>query len=242
MSGALALVGSGEYLPEMQDLETKLIKSGLGNGCSNSYVQLATAAGAESQSRLDHWQALGREQANRIGAKPIFLPVFEREHAFNESIIELIDKPALIYFSGGDPSYLVKSLVNTPLLAKIRQSWMLGSAVAGCSAGAMAMGFDVPNFFRPVHDGITGFNFVGKIRTIPHFDKYFGWVPDSAAKFVTRAPANTTVLGIDELTALANGIDSDNWQVYGLGHVHLLKGDPLGKFSAGHRFLGGSLS
>jgi cyanophycinase-like exopeptidase len=119
---------------------------------------------------------------------------------------------------------------------------MLGSAVAGCSAGAMAMGFDVPNFFRPVHDGITGFNFVGKIRTIPHFDKYFGWVPDSAAKFVTRAPANTTVLGIDELTALANGIDSDNWQVYGLGHVHLLKGDPLGKFSAGHRFLGGSLS
>jgi hypothetical protein len=73
-------------------------------------------------------------------------------------------------------------------------------------------------------------------------NKYFGWVPDSAAKFVTRAPANTTVLGIDELTALAIGIDSDNWQVYGLGHVHLLKGDPLGKFSAGHRFLGGSLS
>jgi hypothetical protein len=46
--GALALVGAGEYLPVMQDLENALIQSGIKNGKANTFIQLPTAAGAET--------------------------------------------------------------------------------------------------------------------------------------------------------------------------------------------------
>ena len=67
--GALALVGSGEYLPVMQDLESALIQSGIKNGKANTFIQLPTAAGNESTERLKHWQELGEAQARRIGSR-----------------------------------------------------------------------------------------------------------------------------------------------------------------------------
>ena len=66
--GALALVGSGEYLPVMQKLETELLHSGISNGKPNRYLQIPTAAGQESADRLQFWENLGAEQARRIGA------------------------------------------------------------------------------------------------------------------------------------------------------------------------------
>ena len=79
-SGRIALVGSGEYLPVMQEFEESLLSA----GPSQNYVQLATAAGQESANRLDYWERIGREQCERIGAQQIFLPVFTREDAMNE--------------------------------------------------------------------------------------------------------------------------------------------------------------
>ena len=76
--GALALVGSGEYLPVMQELETSLLNSGISNGKPNIYLQIPTAAGEESRERLEFWEKLGEEQARRIGAVQDFLPIFTR--------------------------------------------------------------------------------------------------------------------------------------------------------------------
>ena len=69
--GRLALVGSGEYLPVMQEFERELIA----RGPSMRYVQLATAAGRESEVRRGYWERIGKEQAERIGAEQIFIPV-----------------------------------------------------------------------------------------------------------------------------------------------------------------------
>ena len=62
--GPLALVGSGEYLPEMADLEASLIK-----GRPPRYVQLATAAVQDGPSVVDHWHQLGITQAKRLGVE-----------------------------------------------------------------------------------------------------------------------------------------------------------------------------
>ena len=70
-TGLLALVGAGEYLPVMAELEATLLKAGQ----SKRFVQLATAAGQESGERLMFWQGRGGEQAERIGAEQIFIPV-----------------------------------------------------------------------------------------------------------------------------------------------------------------------
>ena len=48
--GPLALVGSGEYLPVMTDVEAMLL-----DGRAPRYVQLPTAAAPEGQQSLQRW-------------------------------------------------------------------------------------------------------------------------------------------------------------------------------------------
>jgi cyanophycinase-like exopeptidase len=237
--GALALVGSGEYLPVMQDLESALINSGISNGKPNRFLQIPTAAGEESAERLKFWESRGADQARRIGTVQEFLPIFKREDAFNDKYISLVKSAALIYFSGGDPGYLANSLYETPLWDEIKKNWLAGASLAGCSAGAMAFSSDVPNFFRMKEEGIPGLNVIPHIRPIPHYNKFFGWIPDSAAKIVMKAPDGTVIIGIDEDTALVTGLDEDtnlgenSWQVYGEGSVHILSGAPTARFKVG---------
>jgi cyanophycinase-like exopeptidase len=48
-----------------------------------------------------------------------------------------------------------------------------------------------------------------------------GWLPDRVASFIARAGADTTLVGIDENTALVN---DGAWRVTGAGRVHILRG------------------
>jgi cyanophycinase len=237
--GALALVGSGEYLPVMQDLESALINSGIANGKPNRFLQIPTAAGEESSERLQFWEMRGAEQARRIGTVQDFLPIFKREDAFNPEYISRVKDAALIYFSGGDPGYLANAIRETPLWEEIKKNWLAGASLAGCSAGAMALSSDIPNFFRMKNEGIPGLNVIPHLRPIPHYNKFFGWIPDSAAKIVMKAPEGTLIIGIDEDTALVTGLDkgtslSENtWRVYGEASVHILSGAPSARFEHG---------
>jgi len=237
--GALALVGSGEYLPVMQDLESALINSGISKGKPNKFLQIPTAAGEESAERLKFWESRGADQARRIGTVQEFLPIFKREDAFNNKYISLVKDAALIYFSGGDPGYLANVLYETPLWDEIKKNWLAGASLAGCSAGAMAFSSDVPNFFRIKEEGIPGLNVIPHIRPIPHYNKFFSWIPDSAAKIVMKAPDGTVIIGIDEDTALITGLeeettlDNNIWRVYGEGSVHILSGAPTARFKVG---------
>ena len=241
--GALALVGSGEYLPVMQDLESALLNSGISNGKPNIFLQIPTAAGEESAERLKFWESRGADQARRIGTVQEFLPIFKREDAFNDKYISLVKSAALIYFSGGDPGYLANSLYETPLWDEIKKNWLAGASLAGCSAGAMAFSSDVPNFFRMKEEGIPGLNVIPHLRPIPHYNKFFGWIPDSAAKIVMKAPEGTVIIGIDEDTALVTGLDAGTsiidkkWQVYGKAGVHILSGAPTSRYLAGEQIV-----
>ena len=100
--GALALVGSGEYLPEAQELEAELLRLGISRGKLNTYIQIPTAAGKEGDDRLDFWRQRGADQGARIGCAVKYLPVLTREDAFNPEWIAEIKEAGLIYFSGGE--------------------------------------------------------------------------------------------------------------------------------------------
>ena len=174
--GALALVGSGEYLPEMAELEGNLLRSGMERGKLNRFVQLPLAAGRESQDRLRFWQELGATQAERLDSEQVFLPIYTREDAMRADLAVEIDNAGLIYISGGDPSYLATSLTGTPVWEAIERNWRAGSALAGCSAGAMALSADIPNFRKQSAPGTPGLNVLPTLRTIPHYNKFFGWI------------------------------------------------------------------
>ena len=218
--GALALVGSGEYLPEAQSLEAELLRLGISRGKSNTYIQIPTAAGKEGEERLDFWRQRGADQASRIGCEVKYLPVLTREDAANEQWIEAIKSAGLIYFSGGDPVHLSEVFVGTPMWDAIVQAWENGASLAGCSAGAMAFGGKIVGIRRS-HIS-QGLNLFPHIEVIPHYDKFLGWLPDRVTAAIMRKDADTALLGIDEDTAL---VLTDKWRKYGAGDVHILRGD-----------------
>ena len=233
MNGSLALVGSGEYLPAMAEFEKSLLEDGIKNGKENIYIQIPTAAAQESSARLEYWRDLGQKQAQAIGAKPLFLPIYTRDDAQNVSCVNQISNGALIYMSGGDPHYLAKTLIDTPIWQAIVKNWQSGGSLAGCSAGAMVLSSQIPNFRLSRAEPTTGLNLIQSIRVIPHFNKFFKWIPESAAKLLMHVPDDSILIGIDELTAIVKRGGSDFWQVYGQAKLHMLKGSPEAQFSHG---------
>ena len=218
--GAIALVGSGEYLPIAQVLETELLRLGVSKGKSNTYIQIPTAAGKEGDERLDFWRKRGADQGARIGCEVKYLPVLTRDDAHNPQWIKEINSAGLIYFSGGDPVHLAEIFANTPMWEAIVSAWKQGASLAGCSAGAMAFGGKIIGIRRS-HIS-AGLNLLPDIEVIPHYDKFLGWLPDRVTAAVMRNDADTALLGIDENTAL---VLTDRWRKYGSGSVHVLRGE-----------------
>lgn len=231
VEGSIALVGSGEYLPVMADFELSLIKDGQSNEKQPVYVQIPTAAGRESRDRLQYWQELGRKQADLLGVEQVFLPIFDRVAAMNPDYANQVSESALIYMSGGDPHYLANTLRGTPVLEAIIKNWKSGGSLAGCSAGAMVMSSKIPHFRISSNSPTDGFNLLPNLRVIPHFNKFFKWIPDSAAKVLLDTPGDSILLGIDEKTALVRRSGEQAWHAYGEAKVHILKGLPAQQLS-----------
>lgn len=230
--GSLALVGSGEYLPQMKEFEQSLINDGLANNKKPIYIQIPTAAARESENRINYWRSLGEVAAKSLGVTQSFLPILTRDDANNLQLLKNVDDAALIYLSGGDPHYLAETLRDTLLWDLILKNWQSGGSLAGCSAGAMAFSGYVPHFRLSRAQPTQGFGLLKEVRVIPHFDKFFKWIPDSAAKHLLDLPGDSTLIGIDEDTAVVRRANQD-WQVWGKGKLHLLKGQTPGQFGAG---------
>jgi cyanophycinase-like exopeptidase len=164
-----------------------------------------------------------------------FLEILSKQDAQDKELASVIADSSLIYLSGGDPHHLADSLVGTPVLGAIYQGWASGSSLAGCSAGAMALSTHIPNFRFSKKSPTPGFNFLPKVRVIPHFDRFFRWIPESAAKVLMSTSDETVLIGIDELTALVNRSGESDWQVIGSGLVHILSGAPSSQLAASAR-------
>ena len=99
----------------------------------------------------------------------------------------------------------------------------------------MALSTHIPNFRFSKKSPTPGFNFLPKVRVIPHFDRFFRWIPESAAKVLMSTSDETVLIGIDELTALVNRSGESDWQVIGSGSVHILSGAPSSQLAASAR-------
>jgi cyanophycinase-like exopeptidase len=225
--GPLALVGSGEYTPAMLEVEAGLIA-----GRPPRYVQIPTAASAEGPERLDYWVQLGRAQAARLGVEAVPLVVRTREEAADPAIVAQVAGAGLIYLSGGSPTLLASVLRDTPLWSAIVAEWQAGAALAGCSAGAMAMAAHVPDLRRPDHPGEPGLGLLPHIRVLPHFDRMLDWIPDVLNRPYYRG-GDGHVVGIDEDTALVGG--PETFTVAGRQSVWLLRDGERHEFKAGEQ-------
>src|SRR6476660_5863402 len=142
--GPVALVGSGEYLPVMEDVERRLIA-----GRPPRYVQLATAAAPEGPASLGRWHALGRASAERLGVTQVVVPVVDRISADDPELAGLVAGAGLVYLSGGNQPSLASALRGTRVWAAMVTDRRPGAALAGCSAGANRLNAKVPYIRHP---------------------------------------------------------------------------------------------
>ena len=214
MSGLIALVGSGEYLESMRDVEAHLLA-----GRPARYVQLATAAYPDGPERVAYWHDLGRRQAERLGVEQVVVPVGTRDEANDPANVALVRGAGLIYLSGGDPHYLATTLRATPLAEAILDEWHQGASLAGCSAGAMAMTSWVPSLRNPQETASEGLGWLSHLRVIPHFDYVERVAADALTRFLA-GPGEATLVGIDEETAMVG--DGRHWTVWGRQRVWVI--------------------
>lgn len=221
--GRIALVGSGEYLPVMQEIEGWLLEDR-----PKRYVQLATAAAPEGEESLNRWHELGRRAADRLGVEQVVIDVRNRDDAENVQLAQAIAGAGLIYLSGGNPSFLADTLRGSKVWAAIDHEWRAGASLAGCSAGAMAMGGAVNDFRHPRRGGVDGLQVLPEVRVLPHFDRLTQWMPDFALRPFVAKGAMT--LGIDEDTALVGESDGTSmWSFRPRGRQSAWRIDSSGK-------------
>ncbi|MDQ6874448.1 MAG: Type 1 glutamine amidotransferase-like domain-containing protein [Actinomycetota bacterium] len=225
-AGPIALVGSGEYLPAMLDVEAGLLA-----GRPPRYVQIPTAAAPEGPGVTRRWVKLGIEQAGRLGVTAVPLLVETREQAEDPAIAEQVRGAGLIYLSGGDPPFLADTLRDTLLWRAIHAQWQAGAALAGCSAGAIALTDWVPDIRRRDAPGRRGLAVVAHLRVLPHFDRLVRWMPDLPERYLLDLPPGAQVVGIDEDTALVGG--PADWTVQGRQSAWLITAAGRREFAAG---------
>jgi cyanophycinase len=214
--GPVALVGSGEYLPVMHEVEADLIA-----GRPPRYVQLATAAAPEGQHSLARWHELGRSAAERLGVEQVVVPVVDRVSADDHGLASLVDGAGLIYLSGGNPKFLAETLRGTLVWEAIARAWRGGAALAGCSAGAMALAGEVPDVRHPFSGPVAGLGVVPHLSVIPHFDRFGSHLLGMLAGH--QLGEDTIRVGIDEDTALVGG--PHRWQVVGRSSAWVIDHD-----------------
>jgi cyanophycinase len=226
VSGLIGLVGSGEYLPSMLEVERRLIE-----GRSPIYVQIPTAATLESPSRLRYWLELGEQQARRLGVEPVPIVIRDRSEANDPELIAPIAEAGLVYFSGGSPTHLIETIKDTLLSTVLFKAFENGTSVAGCSAGAMALGAYSPGLRHLPPRLIEGIGLVKGIAIVPHFDKVRNRITSSIFRHEARLMPSVTLVGVDEETALVG--DGITFEVMGRGCAWKILGDEMIKICEG---------
>jgi len=133
-----------------------------------------------------------------------------------------------------NPLYLARTLRGTRVWAAIEAAWRSGAALAGCSAGAIALTDWVPAMRDRAREPDHGLGVLPHLRVLPHFDKLASWAPELVTSAAEGLAPGMTAIGIDEDTAIVDLAGRGrSWQVHGRQQAWVLDGGPRRGFPAG---------
>lgn len=222
MNGLIVLVGSGEYLPVMEDVDHYLLDTLNIVGRKPRVVCLPTAAGKEGDRSVNRWSDMGVNHFTKLGADVTALRIIDRVTAEDPRYESVLENADLIYFSGGDPGYLYATMKDSCAWKAAQRAWSRGAIYAGCSAGAMILGNRMPSF--RLSGTQEGFGIVPAEFVVPHFDAIPGmWKPLLLA-LQKQLKNGQRMIGVDEDTALIGSLNGE-WKIMGKSEAHIFTRD-----------------
>lgn len=225
ITGTLALVGSGEFLPPILPLDQQLLTHIQG---TPRVVVLPTASAPDGPGIPERWARMGVEHFRTLGVEVDAVMLLTREDALKTRLVEQIAQANFVYFSGGKPRYLLETLQDTPAWQAITALYQQGGVVAGCSAGAMVMGaslFDFPKFWQT----IPALNLAPGLLVIPHFDE----ISKAMLSTLNHQDQEVTIVGVDGSTGLIG--HAGGWTVYGTGSVTVFEPEERVRYKQGEQ-------
>ncbi|HWP64143.1 MAG TPA: Type 1 glutamine amidotransferase-like domain-containing protein [Candidatus Binatia bacterium] len=232
MPGAVALVGAGEFLPRMADVDRRLLEA---TGARRPRVAiLPTASYPDGALVFRRWAEAGVAHFRALGAEVEAVLVRDAVDADDPAYAQAVGEADLVYLSGGKPTYLLRTLAGSAVWRAALAAYARGAVLAGCSAGAMVLAARQPRFRRRLLFPLAwdrGLGLVPGIAVLPHYDR----LPEPIAALVAlQAPRGCLVVGLDEDTAIVgrNGA----WQVAGQARVTIWSGRHRTRYRAGDVF------
>src|SRR5579859_531064 len=198
-AGAVALVGSGEYLHAMDTTDTYLIET-LGGVDKARVVLLPTASGLEVNGPT-YWNELGLSHFQALGVQDIRpSSIINRTGANDPQQLELLRGANFFYFSGGNPQHTIETMRDTPAWEIITTAHARGAVLAGCSAGAMMMSGHTVNVRQAMTGGklqlTEALGVVPHVVVFPHFDRMSAFMDQNTFQMLLAAlPTGHLALG-----------------------------------------------
>jgi cyanophycinase len=225
-AGPLALVGGDELKPGNEPQDRVLVEAA---GGGPAYV-LATAA---ARHRPDLAVENARRWFGGLGLATEELPATKRSHVTSPELVERARAGRFFYLVGGDPGIVPSLLAGSPMWAAVLEAWRVGAALAGSSAGAMALAewtlvrHRMPGDHRRRY--VPALAVVPGVAVLPHFDTFgHRWI-DSALEAAPRE--DVVLVGPDERSA---AVWSDGtWTALGDGGVTVIANDERRTFDTG---------
>ena len=231
MPGLLVLNGGDEFRPGNEPQDRELVSAVVSGA---AYV-VATAA---RRQRPELAVANAREWFGRLGLDVEELAVYTRSDANSSELAVRAAGAGFIYLTGGDPGLLAHTLRASAVWAAMTQAWLRGAALAGSSAGAMALCERTLVMARwPRHEqrrAIPALGLVPQTAVLPHYERMGSrWTVEEGTSPASDA---LILLGLDERTAAV--WNAEGWHAAGAGGVTVINGSETARFESGGACLG----
>jgi cyanophycinase-like exopeptidase len=215
MTGFLALVGGDEFKSGNEEHDRLLVEH---RGTGPAYVVPTAAA----RQRPDLAVATAQQWFKGLGLDMVELPVLTRSGATSATNVELAERGGFFYLTGGDPGLVVDVFRDSPVWRAIAAAWRCGAALAGSSAGAMALG--EWTLIRKAYPGHAerrckpALDLVPRVAVAPHFETFgHRWVDSVLGEPPTE---DVVIVGIDQRSAAL--WDGRAWTARGPGRVTVM--------------------
>ncbi|MBA2634045.1 MAG: Type 1 glutamine amidotransferase-like domain-containing protein [Chloroflexi bacterium] len=232
--GPVLLVGGNEFLPGNEPHDLRFAAA-----AADGRTYLIAAAAARQDP--DRAVRTASRWFGALGLEVEELPLRTRRQANDPKIAAAAAGGRAFYLCGGDPGLVVATLRDTAAWDAIVAAWRRGAAIAGSSAGAMALGqWTLLRARRPGDRDrryAPALGLVPAVVVVPHLDEFGkSWLPSAADG---RPDPDTIIVGIDARTAAVWWPGRGRgWSAMGIGAVEIVTPNARRRVAAGHRVTG----